>query len=97
MKKNFDLYGIKIMIINYIYYLGCMIIDVRYVVGLNLFEIIWCNVMWKCILYILFLFIMLIMGIGVCWKLFCDGGREGGGWIDFMCFYSLKKDMIFEI
>lgn len=34
------IFEMKIMIINYIYYLGYMVIDVRYVVGLNLFEII---------------------------------------------------------
>lgn len=96
-KKNFDLYGIKIMIINHIHYLGCMTIDVRYVAGSNPSEIIWCYVMWKRTSYTLPSSIMLTMGTGVRWKLPWDGGRGGGGWTDFMRLHSPKKDMTFEI
>lgn len=78
-KKNFDIYGIKIMIINHIHYLGCMTIDVRYVAGSNPSEIIWCYVMWKRTSYTLPSSIMLTMGTGVRWKLPYDGGRGGGG------------------
>lgn len=94
-KKNFDLYGIKIMIINHIHYLGCMTIDVRYVAGSNPSEIIWCYVMWKRTSYTLPSSIMLTMGTGVRWKLPWDGGR-GGGWTDFMRLHSPEKDVTFD-